>query len=95
METEKIMNNSDYFNSGVMVLTPSIREFRDMEKRIAITPSYDNGDQGFLNEYYKTNWVRLSYIYNAQQPDYISNKLQWDLGMSIFFLSIFNLFLSY
>ena len=63
-----------------MVLTPSLAEYRDMEEKIKYLPSYDNGDQGFLNEYYKTTWFKLPYSYNAQQPDFISNKLQWDLG---------------
>lgn len=72
---------SDYFNAGVMSLVPSKWEFDDMISKIAFVPSYDNGDQGFLNEYYKDTWYKLPYGYNAQQPDYVSNPKQWNLGI--------------
>lgn len=66
-----------------MVLSPNIHVFHEMERLISILPSYDNGDQGFLNEYYKNSWHALPYAYNAQQPDYISNPLQWNIGKFI------------
>lgn len=44
--------NSFYFNSGFMLVTPNTTVFEDMQLRLPKTPSYDGGDQGFLNEYY-------------------------------------------
>jgi lipopolysaccharide biosynthesis glycosyltransferase len=79
--------SSDYFNSGVLVLTPSEKEFQRMLQLVPILRSYDNGDQGFLNEFYKGAWHPLPYAYNAQQPDFISNPLQWNLGKCLIALS--------
>ena len=77
------LNDSDYFNTGVMSLVPDKWIFNDMMSKIASYPSYDQGDQGFLNEYFKYSWHRLPYAYNAQQPDFISNPKQWNFGMLI------------
>ena len=40
------------FNSGVMVLEPSMDVFNDMISKLSSLTSYDGGDQGFLNQYY-------------------------------------------
>lgn len=45
--------DTDLFNSGVMVLEPSAAIFKDMTKKVLTLPSYNSGDQGFLNEYFK------------------------------------------
>jgi alpha-N-acetylglucosamine transferase len=42
----------DRFNSGVMVLPPSKETFDRMVKALSGAPSYDGGDQGFLNTFY-------------------------------------------
>ncbi len=39
----------DRFNSGVMVIDPSAETFERMLEALWNTPSYDGGDQGFLN----------------------------------------------
>ncbi|WP_416344848.1 glycosyltransferase [Isoptericola peretonis] len=44
----------DVFNSGVFAFTPSYRTFESMMSRLAHTPSYDGGDQGFLNVFFDT-----------------------------------------
>lgn len=44
--------NPCHFNSGLMLVTPSSETFDDMLKRLPELPSYDGGDQGFLNSYY-------------------------------------------
>lgn len=59
--------NTDYFNSGVMVIEPSISIFQDMIKKIGILPSYDESDQGFLNSYFEKNFYPLKFEYNADQ----------------------------
>jgi len=60
----------DKFNAGVMVICPSKARFDDMQTKIAVLPSYDTGDTGFLNSYFK-DWYtmpaghRLPFGYNA------------------------------
>merc|ERR1712232_1296960 len=39
------------FNSGVMVLSPSMAIFNDMLRSVPLLHSYNGGDQGFLNEF--------------------------------------------
>jgi len=41
-----------FFNSGFMVLEPSLATFQDLQKKMHVLPSYDDGDQGFLNAYF-------------------------------------------
>lgn len=47
-----VLRAGERFNSGVMVVRPSEGTLDDMLRRIADTPSYTGGDQGFLNEYF-------------------------------------------
>lgn len=44
--------NPCYFNSGFVVITPNETLFHDMVQQLPTTPSYDGGDQGFLNAYF-------------------------------------------
>lgn len=44
--------NPCYFNSGLMVITPNSTVFADMQRVLPSTPSYDGGDQGFLNSFF-------------------------------------------
>jgi glycogenin glucosyltransferase len=48
----------DRFNSGVMVLAPSLDTFARMMAALASAPSYDGGDQGFLNSFYP-DWYAM------------------------------------
>ena len=59
--------HSDLFNAGILVLEPSKATFDDMLTKISSLPSYDGGDQGFLNVYFKDlvyapmfNWSNVS-----------------------------------
>ena len=49
----------DRFNSGVMVLEPSLETLEKMIDSIPKLGSYDGGDQGFLNSYF-TDWYKMS-----------------------------------
>lgn len=55
----------DYFNSGVMVLTPSSKTYKELlvAKDTVETPK-DPSDQGLLNRYFENKWHRLKPIYN-------------------------------
>lgn len=44
--------NPSYFNAGSMLVTPNQSLFSDMLHKFPTTPSYDGGDQGFLNAYF-------------------------------------------
>jgi hypothetical protein len=46
--------NPCLFNSGVMALRPSKEVFEDMIQKLPTLPSYDGGDQGFLNSYFSS-----------------------------------------
>lgn len=50
--------NGEIFNSGVFAVEPSRELFEDMLSQLKKLPSYDGGDQGFLNSYF-SDWHRL------------------------------------
>ena len=47
----------DTFNSGVMVLQPRLRTYRQMLQVYRNTSSYNLGDQGFLNAFFGERWM--------------------------------------
>jgi len=49
----------DRFNSGLMVIDPSTETFERMLEALWDTPSYDGGDQGFLNIFH-SNWYAMN-----------------------------------
>ncbi|GJP42252.1 hypothetical protein CLOM_g1839 [Closterium sp. NIES-68] len=61
---------SSKFNSGLLVLKPSHSTYSDMMSKMHRLPSYNKGDQGFLNAYF-SGWFhmppahRLAARYNA------------------------------
>ena len=72
----------DLFNSGVMAITPSQSCFEDMMSQVGILPSYDGGDQGFLNSYFP-DWFtgdpsrRLPMKFNTPRTHYLYRP-SWD-----------------
>ncbi|KAF0701185.1 Aste57867_8336 [Aphanomyces stellatus] len=62
----------DRFNAGVLLVQPSAALFRDLMDQIALLPSYDGGDTGYLNAFFP-DWftsdsrARLPFAYNAQR----------------------------
>lgn len=76
--------HSDLFNAGIIVVEPNSAIFSDMLEKISILPSYDDGDQGFLNVYFKDlvyapffNWSNSSRQY---QPMRMPAGLNSDIG---------------
>jgi glycogenin len=59
----------DCFNSGVFVFKPSLDTYSSLIKFASTEGSFDGGDQGLLNSYFK-NWhleessKRLPFVYN-------------------------------
>ncbi|XP_073241722.1 glycogenin-1-like [Porites lutea] len=59
----------DVFNSGVLVIEPSMATFTRLIKEAKSKPSWDGTDQGLLNDVYGNSWRtvpirRLPYTYN-------------------------------
>ncbi|KAI9006620.1 nucleotide-diphospho-sugar transferase [Phycomyces nitens] len=57
-----------YFNSGLIVLTPSLGLFEDMLSQLHSTLDlsiYPFPDQDFLNQVFSGRWITLPYTYNA------------------------------
>ena len=76
--------HSDLFNAGILVVEPSKAIFRDMLEKIPNIPSYDDGDQGFLNIYFKDllyasmfNWSNST---RQHQPMRMPAGLNADIG---------------
>eukprot|EP00897_Mesotaenium_endlicherianum_P006376 jgi/Mesen1/5767/ME000292S04847 len=49
---------SGKFNSGLLVLEPSKATYADMMSKLEKLPSYNRGDQGFLNSYF-SGWFQM------------------------------------
>jgi hypothetical protein len=56
--------SGDIFNSGVFAVEPSHGLFTSMSERLPHLPSYDGGDQGFLNSYF-SEWNRIPLKFNT------------------------------
>lgn len=76
--------HSDLFNAGIIVVEPNRTLFKDMLDKIGSLPSYDDGDQGFLNVYFKNlvyapffNWSNSS---RQHQPMRMPAGLNSDIG---------------
>lgn len=68
------------FNSGVMVLKPSLAEHERLVKllRSGMEFDYVMSDQGFLNEVYKDNWHEIGFVNNANLALYRFQRQFWD-----------------
>jgi len=65
------------FNSGVMVIRPDKKVFADLLVKKDILSSYDGGDQGYLNSYFR-NWKKLDIKYNSGKRIYSEQRDRWD-----------------
>ncbi|KAI9272882.1 nucleotide-diphospho-sugar transferase [Phascolomyces articulosus] len=73
---------NDYFNSGLIVLTPSKNKFRGIVAQLYSVPDlsiYPFPDQDFLNEVFATKWIPLPYIYNSLKPLSYAHEPMWDI----------------
>lgn len=55
----------DLFNTGVMVLTPNLDEYKTLKSMAERGVSFDGADQGLLNMHFKNSYNRLSFTYNV------------------------------
>jgi glycogenin glucosyltransferase len=66
----------DTFNSGVMVIKPNYKTFKDLMAKKDVLSTYDGSDQGFLNSYFK-EWQKLDIKYNAGKRIYSETPDHW------------------
>jgi alpha-N-acetylglucosamine transferase len=79
-EISAVMECCDHFNSGVMVIKPSLEVFDNMMANLKTLYSYDKSDQGFLNTYFiKNKYQPLKYFYNADQTQLINNPTSFKI----------------
>lgn len=56
----------DFFNTGVMVVSPHMGDYWALQTLASSGDSFDGADQGLLNQYYEhKDWHRLSFSYNC------------------------------
>ena len=68
------------FNSGVLLLHPSISEYERLLQllRSGLVYEYTMSDQGFLNEVYKDSWHEIGFVYNANLALYRHQRKFWN-----------------
>ena len=77
----KLTKNLNFFYSGFFIYEPSKRIFKDILKKIKKIKSFDNGDMGFLNIYFKDEFTPLNKNYHRikellyYKKDFSINKL--------------------
>lgn len=76
--------HSDFFNAGIIVVEPNAAIFKDMLGKITKMHSYDDGDQGFLNVYFKdlvyASFFNWSNDARQRQPMRMPAGLNADIG---------------
>lgn len=75
-------NKLNYFNSGLIVLTPDTQNFNRMVNYLNSIPDlniYPFPDQDFLNEIFDNKWIQLPFVYNALKTLQWCHKPMWDM----------------
>uniref|UniRef100_A0A7I5EA62 glycogenin glucosyltransferase n=2 Tax=Haemonchus contortus TaxID=6289 RepID=A0A7I5EA62_HAECO len=80
--------HSDKFNAGVLVLKPNLTVYNDLIKKAPHLPTYDGGDQGFLNSYFHE--LKYTPTFDHTHPNEqkyqsdqrrLSSEFNYDIGM--------------
>ena len=68
------------FNSGVLLLHPSEKEFDRLYSLLYSGIEFEHimSDQGFLNEIYKNDWKEIGFVNNANLALYRFQRTFWD-----------------
>ena len=72
----------DYFNAGLLVLTPDEAVYKHMMSELARVTDlsiYPFAEQDFLNRYYQERWRSLPYIYNALKTLSLQHPSLWNI----------------
>ncbi|KAI7859535.1 nucleotide-diphospho-sugar transferase [Circinella umbellata] len=81
--TSTLAKKNDYFNSGLLVLTPSQDKFQSIVKELYSVSDlniYPFPDQDFLNQVFATKWIPLPYTYNALKTLSFAHEKMWDIN---------------
>lgn len=82
VDTSSLNNKLDYFNSGLIVLSPDTQKFNEMVNylnSISDLNIYPFPDQDFLNEIFRGKWKHLPYVYNALKTLQWCHAPMWDI----------------
>ena len=66
------------FSPGFMMVKPSAELFADLMAKKDDTPTYDGGDQGFLNTYFSNNWYRIPDEYHVTKRIFKHHPAKWN-----------------
>ena len=72
----------EYFNAGLLVLTPDETVYKHMMSELAKVTDlsiYPFAEQDFLNRYYQQRWRSLPYIYNALKTLSLQHPALWNI----------------
>ena len=73
--------NPCIFHTGVLVLTPNELVLQDMLTKTTLLPSYDGGDQGFLNSYFGR--MLTAPLFRGERNDNESTNMRLPFGYSM------------
>ncbi|VDK84148.1 unnamed protein product [Cylicostephanus goldi] len=59
--------HSDKFNAGLLVLKPNITVYQDLLAKAPELPTYDGGDQGFMNSYF--DQLKFAPMFDHEHPN--------------------------
>ncbi|KHJ99546.1 glycosyltransferase, family 8 [Oesophagostomum dentatum] len=59
--------HSDKFNAGLLVLKPNLTVYDDLLDKAPLLPTYDGGDQGFMNSYF--DQLKFTPMFDHNHPD--------------------------
>lgn len=68
----------DQFSPGLMVIQPNGELFKKLMVEKDFVPSYDGGDQGFLNKSFHGNWVRIPDEYHVTKRIFKHHPDMWN-----------------
>lgn len=83
LEAVSTNNKADYFNSGLVVLTPDSGSFNAMINylnSISDLTIFPFPDQDFLNQVFKHKWKPIPFAYNALKTLQWAHPPMWDIG---------------
>lgn len=70
--------NDSEFSPGFMVIRPSDEIFADLMAKKDNTPTYDGGDQGFLNIIFANKWYRIPDEYHVTKRIFKHHPAKWN-----------------
>jgi lipopolysaccharide biosynthesis glycosyltransferase len=70
--------NDKEFSPGMMVVKPSGAVYSDLMIQKDVTPTYDGGDQGFLNKFFEDKWYHIPDEYHVTKRIFKHHQDKWN-----------------